>query len=60
MVVNKRGNIKEDRWLRTICTGCYAHCAVMVHRVDGVVVQVTGDPEAVKGGKGGVCAKAPI
>ncbi len=58
MEIISKGTIKEDKWLRTICTGCYAHCAVMVHRIDGVVVQVKGDPEAVKGAQGGVCAKA--
>ncbi|MBW2027476.1 MAG: molybdopterin-dependent oxidoreductase [Deltaproteobacteria bacterium] len=58
MDVISKGSVKEDRWLRTICTGCYAHCAVRVHRIDGVVVKVEGDPESVKGAKGGVCAKS--
>ena len=58
MEIISNGTVTEDKWFRTICTGCYAHCAVMVHRIDGVVVQVKGNPEAVKGAQGGVCAKA--
>jgi molybdopterin-containing oxidoreductase family molybdopterin binding subunit len=58
MNIIAKGSIKEDKWLRTICTGCYAHCAVRVRRIDGVVVKVEGDPDSVKGAQGGVCAKA--
>ncbi len=58
MEIITRGGIKEDKWLKTICSGCYAHCAVRVHRVDGVVVKVEGDPDTVKGSQGGVCAKS--
>ena len=50
--------IKEDKWLRTVCTGCYASCAIRVHRVDGVVVKIEGDPDSVMGAQGGVCGKA--
>lgn len=57
MTISK-GSIKEDKWFRTICTGCYAHCAVRVHRVDGVVIKVEGDADSVKGAQGGLCAKA--
>ena len=53
MAVNIKGSIKEDKWLSTVCSGCYGNCAVMVHRVDGVVVQVKGNPEAIKGAQGG-------
>ena len=53
-----KGSVREDKWLRTICCGCYAHCSVRVHRIDGVVVKVEGDPEADKGARGGVCAKS--
>ncbi len=53
-----KGSIKEDKWLRTVCTGCYGNCAIRVHRIDGVVVKVEGDPDSVKGAAGGVCAKS--
>ena len=53
-----KGSIKEDRWFRTLCNGCYAQCAVRVHRVDGVVVKVEGDPDSTRGPGGGLCAKA--
>jgi len=58
MPVLIKGSVKEDKWLRTICTGCYAQCAIRAHRIDGVVVKVEGDPKSVKGAQGGVCAKS--
>ena len=58
MTVLINGSVKEDKWLRTMCTGCYAQCAIRVHRIDGVVVKVEGDSESVKGAQGGVCAKS--
>jgi anaerobic selenocysteine-containing dehydrogenase len=58
MQVISKGSIKEDKWFRTVCSGCYAHCAIRVHRVDGIVVKIEGDPSSVKGGMGGVCAKS--
>jgi anaerobic selenocysteine-containing dehydrogenase len=58
MEIITKGRIREDRWFRTVCTGCYGHCGIRVHRVDGVVVKVEGDPESVKGAQGGVCAKS--
>ncbi len=51
-------NIREDKWFRTMCWGCYANCAIRVHRVDGVVVKVEGDPDSAMGAQGGICAKA--
>ena len=53
-----KGSIKEDKWLRTVCAGCYGNCSVRVHRIDGVVVKIEGDPDSVKGAVGGVCAKS--
>lgn len=50
--------IKEDVWKRTVCGGCYAQCAIRVHVVDGVVVNIGGDPDSVMGAQGGVCGKA--
>jgi molybdopterin-containing oxidoreductase family molybdopterin binding subunit len=53
-----KGSVKEDKWLKTVCTGCYGNCAIRVHRVDGVVVKIEGDPDSSKGAAGGVCAKS--
>ncbi|MBI2860649.1 MAG: molybdopterin-dependent oxidoreductase [Chloroflexi bacterium] len=58
MVQVKKGAVKEDVWVKTFCHGCFnATCGLMVHRVDGVVVGVKGDPEnPYNAGK--ICAKA--
>ncbi len=53
-----KSKLREDEWFRTTCTGCYANCAVRVHRVNGVVVKVEGDPDSSMGSQGGVCAKS--
>ncbi|MDB4444007.1 molybdopterin-dependent oxidoreductase [bacterium] len=55
-----KGNseVKEDRWVRTVCAGCYGQCAIRVHVVDGVVVKIEGDADSVMGSQGGVCAKS--
>ena len=52
----ERTNIKDDVWLHTSCGGCYAQCGVKVHRVDGVVVDIEGDPDSTAG-SGRICAK---
>ncbi len=50
--------IKEDVWIKTFCRGCFnACCGLMVHRVDGVVVGLKGDPDNPYN-KGKLCAKA--
>jgi len=54
---NKKASGK-DKWVRTVCTGCYGNCAVRIHVVDGVAVKVEGDPDSVMGSQGGVCAKS--
>lgn len=55
------GNTKtkrEDRWVRTCCSECYAgHDPLKVHVVDGVVVKIEGDPD-VPLFEGRLCAKA--
>ncbi|MCH8057036.1 MAG: aldo/keto reductase [Proteobacteria bacterium] len=40
----KEPEVKEDVWLHSICDMCFAECPTLVHRVDGVVVKVEGDP----------------
>jgi molybdopterin-containing oxidoreductase family molybdopterin binding subunit len=49
-------NIKEDVWISTSCGGCYGQCGIKVHRVDGVVVEIEGNPES-PAGSGRICSK---
>jgi anaerobic selenocysteine-containing dehydrogenase len=46
----------DDVWVPTVCAGCYNCCGIKVHRVDGRVVEVKGDPEAINS-QGRICAK---
>lgn len=46
----------RDVWVPTVCAGCYNCCGVLVHRVDGRIVEVKGDPKAVNS-RGFICAK---
>ncbi|MBI4648323.1 MAG: hypothetical protein HY738_17495 [Bacteroidia bacterium] len=36
--------MKEDVWINTSCGGCYGQCGIRVHRVDGVIVDIEGNP----------------
>ncbi len=49
-------NIKEDVWIPTTCNMCFCGCHIKVHRVDGVVVKIEGNPDSPVG-EGRVCAK---
>ena len=46
----------DDVWVPTVCAGCYNCCGIRVHRVNGKVVEVAGDPKA-DNSKGYICAK---
>jgi len=46
----------EDVWVPTVCAGCYNCCGLRVHRVNGKIVEVRGDPKA-SNSKGFICAK---
>jgi anaerobic selenocysteine-containing dehydrogenase len=48
--------LKEDVWIPTVCNMCFCDCAIRVHRVDGVVVKIEGNPDSPVG-EGRVCAK---
>ena len=48
--------VKEDVWIPTACGGCYAQCGIRVHRVDGKVVEMEGNPDS-PAGRGRICAK---
>ena len=49
--------IYEDKWLRTICGRCYGQCGIRVHVVNGVAVEIAGDPDSTQGASGGLCSK---
>ncbi len=38
------GKIPEDIWIPSVCKMCGNGCGVLVHRVDGVVVKIEGNP----------------
>ncbi|HZW55405.1 MAG TPA: molybdopterin-dependent oxidoreductase [Nitrososphaerales archaeon] len=46
----------EDVWIRSGCELCLNFCGILVHRVNGQVVKIEGDPENPHN-KGFVCAK---
>lgn len=48
--------VKEDVWIHTSCGGCYGQCGIKAHRVDGVIVELEGNPET-PAGSGRICAK---
>ena len=50
--------IWEDVWIPTQCARCYNDCAIKVRRVNGVAVEVQGEPDSTHGSMGGVCAKS--
>ncbi|MEK7847979.1 MAG: molybdopterin-dependent oxidoreductase, partial [Chloroflexota bacterium] len=41
--------IWEDRWLPSACSICYNQCGILVHRVNGVVVKIEGNPKSSLG-----------
>ena len=46
----------EDTWIPSTCALCYGNCSIRVHRVDGVVVKIEGNPESAVGA-GRLCPK---
>ena len=47
---------RDDVWLHSACDVCNSNCGVLVHRVNGVVVKIEGDPNCPQSA-GKVCAK---
>src|SRR3990172_5479671 len=47
---------RDDVWIPSSCNLCYGTCSTLVHRVDGVVVKIEGNPDSVVG-KGRLCGK---
>ncbi len=48
--------VAEDRWVPTTCLMCYSCCGVMVQVIDGVVVDIRGNPDHPHS-QGKICAK---
>ncbi|MCP4197726.1 MAG: molybdopterin-dependent oxidoreductase [Proteobacteria bacterium] len=46
----------DDVWVPTVCAGCYNCCGILVHRVNGKVAEIKGDPKALNS-HGHICAK---
>jgi anaerobic selenocysteine-containing dehydrogenase len=57
MSVKGNPEIKEDVWVKTTCGGCYGTCSIRAHRVNGVIIQIEGEPDNDFGSRGGECAK---
>jgi molybdopterin-containing oxidoreductase family molybdopterin binding subunit len=53
----KSFKVWEDKWIKTVCGMCYAHCAIRVRRINGVPVKIEGEPDSNFGGCGGICGK---
>jgi len=47
---------KEDVWIHSSCSMCLGDCGILVHRVDGVVVDLKGDPDCPVN-RGKLCPK---
>ncbi len=45
----------EGEWIPTVCNMCFNSCSIKAHVVDGVVVELTGNPDGI--GSGHICAK---
>ncbi|MBI4333182.1 MAG: molybdopterin-dependent oxidoreductase [Chloroflexi bacterium] len=50
------GNPKEDVWIHSACEMCYCSCGTLIHRVNGTVVKIEGDPDCPHN-RGKLCAK---
>ncbi|MBI2848893.1 MAG: molybdopterin-dependent oxidoreductase [Chloroflexi bacterium] len=48
--------MKDDAWVPSTCYMCYNCCGIKVHRVNGVVVKIEGDPDN-PANLGRICAK---
>jgi len=56
MAKDTQEEIWDDVWVSSQCNVCYANCPIRVHRVNGVAVQIEGEPECdASGGK--LCSK---
>ena len=57
MAANEQRNLPtDDVWIPSVCMGCYNCCGIRIHRVDGRIVDIEGDP-AAPNSRGHICAK---
>ncbi|MAF48712.1 MAG: molybdopterin-binding protein [Rhodospirillaceae bacterium] len=47
---------KDDVWVPSSCSLCYASCSIRAHRVNGTIVKIEGNPDSALG-KGRLCGK---
>ena len=53
---SSRVSARDDVWIKSACCICFSNCAIRVHRVDGVVVSIEGNPDCPTS-LGGLCPK---
>ena len=46
----------EGKWVPTTCNMCFNNCSILAHVVDGVVVELEGNPDSSIG-RGHICGK---
>ncbi|MDP6646634.1 MAG: molybdopterin-dependent oxidoreductase [Rhodospirillales bacterium] len=51
-----KAGFEDDVWIPTSCATCLCSCSILVHRVNGVIVKIEGNPESAVG-KGRLCGK---
>ncbi len=49
--------VVEDKWIPSICYNCKESCGFIAHRVNGVVVGIKGNPQAVGNNNGKLCVR---
>ncbi len=47
---------KAGEWIPTTCNMCFNNCSIKAHVIDGVVVELTGNPDSSIG-RGRICGK---
>lgn len=45
MQTSDSSHIRDDVWIPSVCKMCGNGCGILVHRVDGVVVKIEGNPD---------------
>ncbi|MFQ5852068.1 MAG: molybdopterin-dependent oxidoreductase [Candidatus Binatia bacterium] len=48
--------VQDDRWIPTTCGVCYSVCALQVHRVNGTVIKIEGNPNSATN-RGKLCPR---
>lgn len=52
----ERDHMKEDVWIPSACGLCQGICGILVHRIDGVVTKIEGNPDCPNS-QGRLCPK---